>query len=481
LDATTLAPDDAADLAAIRPPWWRSGRAALIAAVLMAILGVMVSLFVERFDVVQLVSGLVAFALSFTAAVLGFSSKHVITGLLSIVAAVLSIGDVASTRFVRHDLGFRVPGYSLSAREAARRIARDDGIAMVEIVEVEPNVFTFTGMRGSERCEGRLEADVTPLSEVIRRQVSCGLPSDFEELARLCDGGALDACEAASDSLAQVEPLDIERMIRVAEPGCRLGAGLLCSNLAFAQSGRPSPDMTEVLRGYARACELRYGTGCTRAGRIVFNGNGMPVDREAGARFWTSGCEAEDATSCAALAECYHRGHGVPEDDERARELASKSCALEYPAGCYTEGDVFDEGNDADRAHAQESYEKGCRLGDGPSCARTQRAVANGWTDAPDPVGAFRELDRLCTAGNIAACMEQGVLLHEGREGLPRDRPAALALFERACAADDATGCRNVGIYLLDGLTGERDVERARASFRRGCELGEARACEDAR
>ena len=54
----------------------------------------------------------------------------------------------------------------------------------------------------------------------------------------------------------------------------------------------------------------------------------------------------------------------------------------------------------------------------------------------------------------------------------------ALAAFEQACAANDASACYNAGILYVTGKAGRRDVLLAQDRFRQACGLGVKGACK---
>ena len=70
--------------------------------------------------------------------------------------------------------------------------------------------------------------------------------------------------------------------------------------------------------------------------------------------------------------------------------------------------------------------------------------------------------------------------MYEKGWGTIRDLPRAVALYQRACAADQPIACRNVG-RLYEGVDGlAPDPEKSGAAYRRALELALA-ACDGAK
>ena len=81
------------------------------------------------------------------------------------------------------------------------------------------------------------------------------------------------------------------------------------------------------------------------------------------------------------------------------------------------------------------------------------------------------------SGGQADACFQVGVLFYYGRESFPRDRTRASTSFARGCDLGDARACNNVGDALAYGDGVGRDVESAAAAFLKACRLGEALGC----
>lgn len=82
-----------------------------------------------------------------------------------------------------------------------------------------------------------------------------------------------------------------------------------------------------------------------------------------------------------------------------------------------------------------------------------------------------------CEQGTMAACTALGLAFRNG-EGRPQNRPVAEVLLRRACNADEATACHELGKLLR--LTADPPYPPEITGLTlRGCELGAVEACLD--
>jgi TPR repeat protein len=84
---------------------------------------------------------------------------------------------------------------------------------------------------------------------------------------------------------------------------------------------------------------------------------------------------------------------------------------------------------------------------------------------------------RGCDGGGMTACNNLGVLLSEGRDGVPRDDPRAVQYFERACDKNEPMACGNLGNMYSRGDGVAKDEKRANALYDRSCKAGSDRSC----
>jgi TPR repeat protein len=85
------------------------------------------------------------------------------------------------------------------------------------------------------------------------------------------------------------------------------------------------------------------------------------------------------------------------------------------------------------------ALERGCTQGSAAACVELAVAVREG--DPPDPRRAAELLDRACSLGDAPACLELAGMLQTGLE-IPRDQPRAARLRLRGCAIPlEQPGC----------------------------------------
>jgi TPR repeat protein len=98
---------------------------------------------------------------------------------------------------------------------------------------------------------------------------------------------------------------------------------------------------------------------------------------------------------------------------------------------------------------------------------------------APDgPDGQHRlEMQYSCLSGQGDACMQVGASFRIGDEGFPRDFAQAVVAYGRGCNLGDARSCNNLGDALAYGEGVDRDLYRAVDAFDKSCRLGEALGC----
>jgi TPR repeat protein len=169
-------------------------------------------------------------------------------------------------------------------------------------------------------------------------------------------------------------------------------------------------------------------------------------------------------------------------------------------AGCGQLGNAERASLPADvhaRPSASELAEHPCRYGDAARCvakcesgdAQTCNAAGVLFEfdggDRSDPQVASGYYRRSCDGNYGPGCNNLAWLYLRGT-GVARDQPQAMRLFmaafdaaRLACTRGDASGCLLAGELLYEGHAGRRDDEEALAFFRRACQAGEPRACEE--
>lgn len=92
------------------------------------------------------------------------------------------------------------------------------------------------------------------------------------------------------------------------------------------------------------------------------------------------------------------------------------------------------------------------------------------------PCANLASCEAACDGGSGPSCTFVG-RIYEYADGVERDVPRALALYERACALGYLGGCYNVAVVLEKGQGVPRDAARAARLYRRVCAGGSPIAC----
>lgn len=95
--------------------------------------------------------------------------------------------------------------------------------------------------------------------------------------------------------------------------------------------------------------------------------------------------------------------------------------------------------------------------------------------EVAQPAFGMRLLESAAGLGSVSALRELGHRTEQG-DGTVPDLARALAYYERASAAGDAIGARNACYGYLEGWSGKRDEQQARALCERGVALGDGDA-----
>ena len=82
-----------------------------------------------------------------------------------------------------------------------------------------------------------------------------------------------------------------------------------------------------------------------------------------------------------------------------------------------------------------------------------------------------------CATGHADLCYQVGLAFYVGRDAFPRDRAKAARAYARGCDLGDARACNNFGDGLAYGAGVGRDLERAAQMFEKACRLGESIGC----
>ncbi len=474
--------DDDVDIP-LGPSWMGAGGGPTGAAFVALGVGAFLSFSINGLDFVKLGAGGVALLCALLGGLLALRARSVgkILG-----AAVAGLGALVMLAISGVAGALPIAGlFGPSTDEIRDRIAADEGLTEVSVVDEGGGRFSFTGRRGFDRCSGAMTVSGGFGGESSSVSMECGLPEDLGELEGVCREGSGPACGLAVEQIHDVEPIDWARLRPLLEAGCGLENATSCFYLGVAREygHAVEVDLSGALRAYRTSCDRGERVGCTNAGVLLLEGRGAQADAAGAVAMFTRGCDRGHLRGCEMLGRHYRDGSGVERDYGRARELFERACEGDDGAGCtnlaalYLDGHV---GEASDPARAFELYERGCQHGSTAGCRMTGELIEDGRGVARDPARALAIYVRACEQDDALACVDLGMLRHEGADGVPVDHPAALVAFERACELREQDGCRTAGVYHRDGIAGPPNPERAHQLLAQACELGYEPACRDA-
>lgn len=327
-----------------------------------------------------------------------------------------------------------------------------------------------------------------------------------------------------------------------AEAACNAVQMAGCSDLGWAYhrgEGRPqNRPVAELV--YRKACAAAEASACYRLGRLLDSVNNDDDERRAADEYEAAvmiarGCRLGSLEACDAEADDLAAGTLGEADPAAAEALRRRNCEAGWQASCRTLADLLfgSDRSDADKAEGRALLDRLCRAGDRYACNDAERhwtgiegihgatvlayeALAcdagDGWGCArmakaalrrapSDRAAALALFDRACAAesgtcadaanlreeplltsrcdnADLAACRRLGELMAE-QNGPLENRPRALELLGAVCEAEASPVCTTAASLVFDAWrdTGMGQPERAEYYLVRGCESGSADAC----
>ncbi|MEM9188469.1 MAG: tetratricopeptide repeat protein [Myxococcota bacterium] len=366
------------------------------------------------------------------------------------------------------------------ASDEADAVAFLEDAGYTEVVIVGPTLFTsgweFQARRGHEDCRGTVDASGLELEQ---RDIGCSVGTRLEDLDTRCANHDGEACVAAGRQYASNADwaTSTARFLRA----CSLEVGVGCLEVGVAHDRGErgvARDDDQALGYYRLACRLGSGQGCFNAGSLQGEQT-SDTARESSCELYERGCALESARACAQTARCVLQGVGGQPNYALVESRFRSACEAGDPSACIDLGILYanGEGLPQRKSEAAHLFRRGCELGNDESC----RLEAEQWMDGfgrATPMDGAERLDGYCQNAIALACFGLGTRLHEGREGVPRNREQARELFDRGCELGDAISCVRFATYLASGDGGSRDRTGAEETRRRACELGHAPACQ---
>lgn len=411
------------------------------------------------------------------------------------VVKVLSSGELPDGRpFLALE---KLDGETLATRLSRGPLSIDEGVALLRQIggavaalhagglvhrDIEPgNVFLVAGGQhavllemGMARDAGHPTARTTvgshdPANTAPERLVGdpASIASDIHELALLfCQATALhDAGRMSKPAEAMLRAaLSREPAARPATVAELLGA--VCAAAPARRPARPWLRWTLLGAGIAAALAVtllvmvRLSRSVDDVGRPEFDA--APPS-----------CDDGHAPSCRLLGDRYAFGDGVALDYAAAAEHYRRACEGDDAEGCHMLGRLYKhgEGVHRDTDTALVHYTRACDLSGGTwGCREAGNLIG-------DPAAAAALYRKACAAADGSGCTNLGLAYARG-DGVTEDALEATALWKKACDLEDATGCSNLGLYVRRGVGANKEPERAFDLYARACELsGGASGC----
>ena len=159
--------------------------------------------------------------------------------------------------------------------------------------------------------------------------------------------------------------------------------------------------------------------------------------------YYKKGCELGDMSSCNNLANYLFKGVAGEKDTALARNLYERACEANRAPACTSFGMVLKD-MPKERSTAIKTFEKACALGDKDGCHNAGTAYLQGANVKKDTQKAKSHLEKACTTGQFQSCANLGIAYQSGEFALPKDPAAAMKFFKIGCELGDAKSCENL-------------------------------------
>jgi TPR repeat protein len=272
-------------------------------------------------------------------------------------------------------------------------------------------------------------------------------------------------------------------LVVAAATGTLLLADFVGGRRQSRQTASPiEPLPPALVEDWQRRCAAGAAKVCFQLAELYRTGGALAKDAARAAELHRKACDLGETPSCFKLAGMYEAGDGVAFDAARTLALYQQVCDADDAAGCYAVGYWSRSGlrgQLADKTKARLAFEKGCRLGSGPSCFLLGQ-MAEADQDLVRAAGLYRQA---CAQHYANGCQFLGDFYLHG-EGVAMDAAQAQALYrqtagmyEAACERGDGSTCYALAFMYENGNGVAEDHRRALAFWRQACAAGIREAC----
>jgi TPR repeat protein len=175
-------------------------------------------------------------------------------------------------------------------------------------------------------------------------------------------------------------------------------------------------DPAEAAAWIRCAADCGLSAAQLRLGRMLLEGNGVPLDAAAALSWFRRAAARGDAEALNMVGRCLENGWGTDPDMTQAAMLYRASAQRGYDWGEYNFANMLFDGRGVpcDRSLALQWYHRAARRGHGRAMNLLGRCFEEGWGCDPDPTGAALWYERSAESGyfrgqfNYAAVLAQG-------------------------------------------------------------------------
>lgn len=388
-------------------------------------------------------------------------------GHVSSVVEVFQLGDVG--------------GSSTSEQQS---LNRDGDLAACEAAKP-------SDLQPPDQCQAILRVELVALRDApVELSPSSGGASQVEALTQVCPSGFVSVgnkCAREDQAKAYRCKADDAAECTVQ---CEAGNAESCHNLAIlvdrGKADGPA-DRTRATALFQKACDGGNLQSCTALSwRLDWK-----AEPERVTSLLQKSCDGDDALSCRVLGDALVRGDQLSKDTGRGEQLLARACAMAESYAC---GDLawflWTERKQAKQA--LEVVEGDCERGNGRSCS-----IVGGWlstcedgrppgfgvSDAKtcesfpitDAGKASKGFEKSCRAGFPGACHVAAERNQRGK-GVTTDMKVVVELLELGCPSG-WYACEKLGKLYEDGDGIPADLEKALATYNKGCERRDKGDC----
>ena len=188
-------------------------------------------------------------------------------------------------------------------------------------------------------------------------------------------------------------------------------------------------------------------------------------------------CGDEDWIACTELGDDYANGLSGPVDHASARGAFERGCSGGNTIACVRLGILWEDGlgGASDLAEATRLYRQACDGGHEHGCHNAALLIADG---AGGLTVEARDLELAACERDVEdACAALGFAYATG-SGLDKDVPTGVDFLVKACDLGHATSCLPASQGVAARTAGRPHHGRAPELKKRGCDLGDPKACD---